>query len=254
MLRRSKRFGESERRIDLRYVPDKTGRFRQRPHFQPGELDIECESTVTSFMKEVSGDFALPIPTDVLTKLIERDTQYLDLYADLSDEEGSNVEGVTDFCPGKKPIVRIATALTQGNNREHRLRTTLTHEYGHVKFHDYLYQFDEPTGALFPDAFERKPAKCKRETMLDAPVSDWMEWQAGYVCGSILMPATHLKKVFGDYCKDNDLLCPVADESREALVLLARIEADFDVSQEAARIRLLKLQYLTQGKTHARLY
>jgi hypothetical protein len=68
----------------LRYVPDKTGRFRQRPHFQPGELDIECESTVTSFMKEVCGHFALPIPTDILTKLIERDTQYLDLYADLS--------------------------------------------------------------------------------------------------------------------------------------------------------------------------
>ncbi len=89
----------------------------------------------------VYGDIILPIPTDVITKLIERNTQYLDLYADLSKEEGSNVEGVTDFYPGDKPIVRIAKALSEGINRGHRLRTTLTHEYGHVKFHDYLYQF-----------------------------------------------------------------------------------------------------------------
>jgi hypothetical protein len=205
-------------------------------------------------MTEICGGFALPIPTDVLTKLIERDTQYLDLYADLSKEEESNVEGVTDFCPGDKPIVRIASALSEGVNRSHRLRTTLTHEYGHVKLHDYLYQFDEPTGALFPDAFERKPAKCKRETMLDAPLSDWMEWQAGYVCGAMLMPGSHLKKLFGEYCKENDLLCPISDGSKEALVLLAKIEAAFDVSQEAARIRLLKQQYLSQNKTHARLY
>lgn len=205
-------------------------------------------------MKEVYGDLILPIPTDALTKLIERHAQYLDLYADLSTEEGSNVEGVTDFRPGYKPIVRIAKALSEGTNRGHRLRTTLTHEYGHVKFHNYLYQFDDSTGTLFPDAFERKPAKCKRETMLDAPASDWMEWQAGYICGAILMPESPLKKLFGDYCKANDLLCPLADGSKETLVLLAKMEAAFDVSQEAARIRLMKLQYLTQGKINVRLY
>lgn len=238
----------------MKYIPDKTGRFRLRPLYEPWELDIECEEIVTSFMREVYGGLVLPIPTDALTKLIERNAQYLDLYADLSKEEGSNVEGVTDFCPGDKPIVRIANSLSEGINRGHRLRTTLTHEYGHVKFHDYLYQCDEPTGALFADAFERKPAKCRRETMLNAPVSDWMEWQAGYVCGAMLMPGSHMKKLFGDYCKENDLLGPLTDGSKEALVLLARIEAAFNVSQEAARIRLLKLGYLSQGSTHARLY
>jgi Zn-dependent peptidase ImmA (M78 family) len=70
----------------------------------------------------------------------------------------------------------------------------------------------------------------------------------------MLMPGSHMKKLFGDYCKANDLLCPLTDGSKEALVLLARIEAGFNVSQEAARIRLLKLGYLSQGTTHARLY
>src|SRR6185436_17780598 len=95
----------------VRYVPDKTGRFRLRPHYDPTELDHECEDIISSFMCEVCGEFSLPIPTDVLTKLIERDSQDLDLYADLS-EEGNDVEGVTDFRPGSKPIVRISASLS----------------------------------------------------------------------------------------------------------------------------------------------
>src|SRR6185295_15472053 len=164
-----RRFGERKRRADLKYVPDKTGRFRQRPHYLPGELDDECETTITQFTREICGDFILPIPTEVLTKLIERDAQSLDLYSDLSNEEGTNVEGVTDFIPGSRPIVRIAASLSEIENRSHRLKTTLTHEYGHVKFHNDLYQIDEGIGLLFADAFDRRPAKCMRETMLDAP-------------------------------------------------------------------------------------
>jgi IrrE N-terminal-like domain len=234
----------------LKYIPDKTGRFRQRPHYLPGELDDECESTITQFTREICGDFLLPIPTDVLTKLIERDAGSLDLYSDLSQEEGTNVEGVTDFIPGGKPIVRIAASLSEAENRSHRLRTTLTHEYGHVKFHNYLYQVDEGMGVLFSDAFERRPAKCKRETMLDAPASDWMEWQAGYVCGSILMPLTHVKKVVGNFRKTANMLGPIAPTSKEGMMLLAKMEEDFGVSQEAARIRLLKLGLFGSDKTH----
>ena len=205
-------------------------------------------------MRQVRGDFALPIPTDVLTKLIERDAQYLDLYSDLSEEDGTNVEGVTDFCPGSKPIVRVAAALSEASNRGNRLRTTLTHEYGHVKFHDYLYQDGELMGSLFPDAFEKKPAKCKRETMLDAPVADWMEWQAGYVCGAMLMPLTYLKQVVGDCRKEKGIIGSITESSKEGLILLATVADAFNVSQEAARVRMLKLNHLTSGKTHGRLY
>jgi hypothetical protein len=49
-------------------------------------------------MKESCGGFVLPIPTEALTKLIERDTADLDRYADLTSE-GTDVHGLTNFYP-----------------------------------------------------------------------------------------------------------------------------------------------------------
>ena len=42
----------------VKYVPDRTGRFSQRPHYEPKELDRECENLIASFLKERHG--ALP--------------------------------------------------------------------------------------------------------------------------------------------------------------------------------------------------
>lgn len=224
-----------------------------RPHYDPAELDAECETIISSFMREVCGDFSLPIPTDVLTKLIERDSEYLDLYADLS-EEGNDVEGVTDFRVGSKPIVRISALLSNADYRDHRLRTTLTHEYGHVRFHDYLYQTSEESGDLFPDAFIRPPLKCKRDRIIDAAVFDWMEWQAGYICGAILMPIGNLRILVADYRKESGVNASIDEASHVGQGLTSRIAGTCDVSKEAARVRLLKLRYLVSGKTSGALY
>jgi len=229
----------------LKSIPDNTGRFRLRPHYQSTELDVECEEIITTFMNERCNGFVLPIPTEVLTKLIERDAADLDLYADLSEEEGENVHGVTDFRIGNKPSVRIDRRLSERQNGEHRLRTTLTHEYGHVKFHDELYQSKYSTPALFVDAFEIEPLKCKWETQLDAPSIDWMEWQAGYTCGALLMPASYVRKSVSDFMKRQKLTGPPPTISREALILISGIREEFFVSDEAARIRLLKLGHIT---------
>ena len=233
----------------MKYVPDKTGRFRERPHYHPAELDGECEAIITAFMEERCGGFVLPIPTDALTKLIERDAEYLDLYADLSEEEGDNIHGVTDFFPGKKPCVRIAKELSEQGWRDHRLRTTLTHEYGHVKFHDPLYQVKPASIGLFSDAFDRRPLKCKRDDMLNAPASDWMEWQAGYICGALLLPVSHVKRLVGDYIKARHLIGPLNAYSPHASSLISNIAEEFDVSEAAARIRLLKLGCLTDRES-----
>lgn len=231
----------------MKYIPDRTGRFRERPHYQPNELDVECEGIVHAFMNASCGGFSLPIPTDALTKLIERDARDLDLYADLVADEGEGIEGVTDFCIGKKPCVRIAKELSEYPWCSHRLRTTLTHEYGHVKFHDPLYQTSQGTAGLFVDAFDFKPLQCKRDKMINAPAVDWMEWQAGYVCGAILMPMTHLKRLVSDYMARYELPITPASQSAEAQRLILQVAMTFDVSNDAARIRLLKLGYLTDG-------
>src|ERR1700724_505347 len=78
----------------VKYVPDRTGRFSQRPHYEPKELDRECENIIAGFLKERHGAAKYPVSTDDLTVLIERDTESLDLFADLSSY-GPKVEGLT---------------------------------------------------------------------------------------------------------------------------------------------------------------
>jgi hypothetical protein len=63
----------------VKYVPDRTGRFSQRPHYEPKELDRECENIIAGFLKERHGAAKYPVSTDDLTVLIERDTESLRL-------------------------------------------------------------------------------------------------------------------------------------------------------------------------------
>jgi hypothetical protein len=131
----------------MKWVKDRTGRFTRRPHYLPAELDDECEQLITSFLKSRYGSIKYPITTDDLTVLIESLTDNLDLYADLAGEEGE-VQGVTDFVPRRRPKVRIAKRLTEDKRMRNRLRTTLTHELGHVHFHSSLFD-GERSGDLF---------------------------------------------------------------------------------------------------------
>src|ERR1700730_4462530 len=131
----------------MREVRDTTGRFALRPHYQPAELDRLCEALLAQFFKPTHGEIPIPIPTDDLTRLIESEVSDFDPSADLS-EFGIDVEGVTEFRPGRKPRVRIAAELAYDERRQNRYRTTLTHEYGHVHFHGYLFAMQSASGEL----------------------------------------------------------------------------------------------------------
>ncbi|MDQ6732916.1 MAG: hypothetical protein M3Z35_02180, partial [Nitrospirota bacterium] len=96
------------------YVRDNTGRFPQRPHYKPEELDHDCEAIITDFLKTLHGEVRYPIDTEDIKKLIERDAEYLDVYADLSSY-GTYVEGMTQFRQGHKPRVLICTSLTDSD-------------------------------------------------------------------------------------------------------------------------------------------
>lgn len=232
----------------VKYVADKTGRFSQRPHFKPEELDRECESIIATFLKSRHGKAEFPVSTEDLTVLIERDTESLDAYADLSGY-GTNVEGATIFQPGRKPRVLISDRLQLDEHRENRLRTTLAHEYGHVRFHAYLWEA-EPPG---PDLLRRNPNAnmqiCYRDRMLDAAQTDWMEWQAGYVCGALLMPVSRVRAIVRAYCESHGLFGVIGQNDSHGRALIETVKSAFQVSGDAARIRLLKLGVL--GSTSA---
>lgn len=227
----------------VRYVADKTGRFSQRPHYKSEELDRECESIIATFLKGRHGKAEFPVSTEDLTILIERDTESLDAYADLSGY-GANVEGATIFQPGRKPRVLISDKLHLDEHRENRLRTTLAHEYGHVRFHAYLWEA-EPPG---PDLLRRNPNAniqiCYRDRMLDAAQTDWMEWQAGYVCGALLMPVSRVRAVVRVYCESHGLFGVIGQNDMHGRALIETLKSAFQVSGDAARIRLLKLGIL----------
>ena len=125
---------------------------------------------------------------------------------------------------------------------ENRLRTTLTHEYGHVHFHQFMFD-DLQNQATIPF---RAPAaahtnKCHRDNMIGASERDWMEWQAGYACGAILMPAAALLETVKRFREEKVFptrtwrRAPSMGSNSSALVT-----STFQTSRDAARVRLLK--------------
>lgn len=237
----------------VRMVPDKTGRFAERPHYTPEDLDRECERIVAAFLRKKRGVVTFPILTEDLHTLIEQADATLDAYADLS-AFGADVEGMTEFFPDQGPKVSISDKLANDERRENRLRTTLTHEFGHVHFHRHLWAEKFLTGRLFDRKSAENKAICKRDTVLNANQYDWMEWQAGYVSGSTLMPLTHVRQLVSEYCKPLGLHGAVYQGSQQGLALIAQVVDRFAVSEEAARIRLLKLNLLSASNKQRSLF
>lgn len=237
----------------MKYVRDTTGRLSQRPYFEQIELDRECERIVFEFLREKFGELCFPIPTDALSVLIERDADDLDMYADLSSL-GADVEGVTEFIPGQKPRVKISKRLSEDSRMENRLRTTLTHEFGHVKFHSPLWQTDTLTADMFGKRPERMSISCKRENIVGAAEYDWMEWQAGYVCGAVLMPHTRVKTLATETLGRDLRQGPAEASSGIAANLIARLVDIFQVSADAARVRLIKLKVIAEHRAGADLF
>jgi len=230
----------------MRYVRDQTGRFAERPHYEPKELDLMFQRIIVEFLRSRHGKVEFPITTDDLTVLIERDTEDLDAFANL-DKYGYGVEGVTEFRPGRKPTVRISQNLGNSGVRENRLRTTLTHEYGHVQLHGYLFAMNATGPGLFDAGNKSSIIACKRDTMISAARTDWMEWQAGYACGALLMPAPYVQSAIESYRKQNGLYGPIPASTPQGQNLIDLLVDRFQVSRDAARVRLSVLGFLGEA-------
>lgn len=267
----------------MKWVIDTSGRFGWRPYYNPEELDNECEQIVSAFLLSKYGSIRFPVSTDDLTILVERDTSDLDLYADLSGGS-DDIEGATDFFPDRKPEVKIAKELSLESSKYFRLRTTLAHEYGHVRFHNFLWdsvplqkpasdivrklssqrqaiarlrqklnpgqareRVDSRQGGVLGLVSLRKTFNCTQGFIIQAPVSDWMEWQASYAGGAILMPLSVIHSKVRESVPARDRNKPIPIDSSHARELMNRIADVFNVSVEAAQVRLQKLGIIHQA-------
>jgi Zn-dependent peptidase ImmA (M78 family) len=109
--------------------------------------------------------------------------------------------------------------------------------------HTYLFAAAASPG-LFGDIKKSNLIQCKRETTLTTSQTDWMEWQAGYACGAILMPATHIRQLADDYRRKAELHGPVPPQSQHGRTMIESVMTRFQVSRDAARVRLSALGVL----------
>lgn len=215
----------------VKWLTDPTQRFALRPFYENRELDQECENILVEFMKSRRTRLEPPISTNDLQIMIEQRAD-LDVYADLSND-GPNTEGKTIFySDSRKPHILICESL-QDPKRENRLRTTLTHEFSHVVFHRFLYSskggfLTSQSGAL--------------DTHID-PTNDWMEWQARYGCGAFLMPASHMTRLVRDFRREygHNRHDVISLKTPSGMYLRNKVSQTFQVSEDAARMRLLKM-------------
>lgn len=174
----------------------------------------------------------------------------LDQYASLP----ADTLGQTTFEPGQPVHIDINADLTGalderggGLSTRGRWRATLAHEAAHVLLHRML--FEVPLAQ--PTLLESEPAaegasklmRClKRDVSLSRTVSDWREVQANRGMAVLLMPRGLFTRVAREEQGSLALTSfPLADDSVDADRLTRRLAARFDVSRQAAAIRLRTL-------------
>ena len=222
----------------MRYIRDTTGQFPERPYFDAGELDELCERVIEGFLRKKYGEICYPVPTDGLQVLIEQQPADLNCYSDLSSF-GEDTHGATVFEPDGPTRVFISKELSEHPTRENRFRTTLAHELGHILLHGPLYRAAK-TGDLF-EANGATGATCTRRS-IESPQTNWLEWQASYVSGALLMPLTPLRQLTQSTFKGTS---PVALASPAAEALIEATMRTFKVSRQAAEVRLQQATLIT---------
>ena len=81
-----------------------------------------------------------------------------------------------------------------------------------------------------------------------------MEWQAGYVCGAILMPKTAVLNACETFIEAQSLYGKISLQTADGAILIASIANTFKVSEDAARVRLLKLGIVTEASAIPSLF
>jgi hypothetical protein len=224
----------------------------ERLWFEPAEIEsMMAAELARAGLMPTAGAPVVDIDAFIERHLCAR----LDQYADLEPE----VLGLTEFLIGQRPKVSINRELTGSALDEEeqmlgtvgRWRATLAHEAAHVLLHRSLYELPAGQLGLFASEPVQMPAsalmRClKRDvSFADGRPYDWREVQANRGMAALLMP----RSLVGAVAR-----CLLAREDQDTLVmglpregspqfaaLATEISKRFEVSRQAARIRLQTL-------------
>jgi hypothetical protein len=222
-----------------------------KPDFLPTQrMESIAERLVLDHVRSRRTIELFPLSTDDLYTLVEEHVADLNVYENL-DTYGDEVEGITLFQPGTKPLVRVSASLSASKN-ENRLRSTLAHELGHVLLHDSLFQ-RKSQDSLF-DASLQYMQVCYRDGAESAGHGDLFEYQAWYMCGALLMPITELRAQVTTLAQEADSYSEIWQHSVLGRMIVEMVASSFGVSMALARIRLLKTGLICESEPSPALF
>jgi hypothetical protein len=231
-----------------RFRDPKTG--AERLWIEPDEIEArtEAELVKAGLMPTVDA----PV-VDVEAFVEQHLGAQFDQYASLP----AAVLGQTDFRVGAPPLVMVNADLTGAAlddddsplGLKGRWRATVAHEACHVLFHRCLFNLSPQQGSLFGEddnsheQAQRLQRCLKRDVVYGRMGSDWREVQANMGMAALLMPRPLLVAV----CQKELLLLGkdrVFTDSSEADAIAGHVAREFQVSRQAAMIRLKTLDVL----------
>jgi hypothetical protein len=182
---------------------------------------------------------------------IERFVQGLGARMDQHAELDDAVLGLTEFYEDGPPRILINRDLTGAIDDDEtppgirgRWRATVAHECSHVVMHRVLFELNRGQAGLFrveEQAEPRRLMRCMKKDVLfrSGAARDWREVQANMGMAALLMPSSLFRKMA---CQLIELRRLSAEDLRAgsaaAATLTAEMSTLFDVSKQAAGIRL----------------
>lgn len=237
-----------------RYRDQKTG------HDRLWFVEDEIEQIAETELAKAGLLPTLDAPVVDIERFVETylDTQF-DAYATLP----ADVLGQTNFRIGDRPLVMINADLTGVSVDDEdsplglrgRWRATVAHEGSHVLLHRCLFNQNSSQLSLFDtgESAEEPAARLqrclKRDVAYARAASDWREVQANQGMAALLMP----RSVFTAACRAELTRLGVGrvdQDTPEAHSLARRLAALFEVSRQAAEIRLGTLKLLSVSGQH----
>ena len=212
---------------------------------KPQEVDIEAFSELYMGFKQ---DFQyLSHSGFIMGMMVYDDTDFIPVYNPQKNE--------AEYVHADKGTVIIDSMLLE-KNQEHRYRFTLSHEAaGHGVLHSSLLKNKENNSVSGSN--EHNWLQCTNKTVQagkavagEKSSIDWMEWQANSLASAVLMPRLSI----GNALKKFDAFgrCDLEIAYR-TILYIAEL---FNVSEQAALIRLQKLGYITseQGNSVSAMF